>query len=500
MGHGTLAVPHSTSHQVFLLTNAQRGPTIPQPAAWRLANHRVQIKEHYVADAGQALDIKALVDSAMEHCVFPLAPVEDVEKEGIRVYTHGKGVRVTDVQGREYIDMMSSHARANSLGYGNEEIADAVANQLKQMHYAGTVNNLAPATVQLAEKIAELTPDGLEKVVFVSGGSEAVESAIKIAKQYHLHSGKPRAHKIISRWNAYHGATMGALGATDWLGTRHVSEPGVPGYSFIPGPMRYRNPFGMEEEAYFSFCADYLEHQILHEGPDYVAAFIAEPIMQAHGVQTGSAEYFGRVREICDRYGVLLIVDEVITGFGRTGAWFASEHYGIKPDLMTMAKAMTAGYMPMGAVIARPELIDALPVFRHVHTYSGHAGAAAAANAVIAINERERLIQKSSDMGEYMVDALHEYLDPHPIVGDVRGKGMWLAVDFTANKETKAPFDDDTVKEIVKRMYQYGVIASPIGTAFEMAPPLIASKADIDEAVRVAAQAISEVATERDLA
>ena len=206
-----------------------------------------------------------------------------------------------------------------------------------------------------------------------------MESAIKVAKQYHAHSGKPRANKIISRWNAYHGATMGALGATDWLGTRHISEPGVPGYSLIPGPSRYRNPFGMEEEAYFAFCADYLERQIEHEGPDYVAAFIAEPIMQAHGVQTASEAYFGRVREICDHYGVLLIIDEVITGFGRTGAWFASEHYGIKPDIMTMAKAITAGYMPMGAVIARPELIDALPVFRHIHTFSGHAGAAAAA-------------------------------------------------------------------------------------------------------------------------
>ncbi len=447
----------------------------------------------------ETIDVDALMATAMEHCVFPLAQMEEVRKEGPRIYVEGKGVRVRDASGREYLDMMSSHTRANSLGYGNQEIADAVGQQLAELHYIGTVNNLAPPTIALADKIAELAPDGLSRVVFVNDGSEAVEAAIKIAKQYHAHAGKPRANKIISRWNAYHGATMGAIGATDWLGTRHISEPGVPGYSFIPGPSRYRNPFNMEEEAYFAFCADYLERQIQHEGPDYVAAFIAEPVMQAHGVQTSSAEYFGRVREICDKYGVLLIVDEVITGFGRTGAWFASEHYGIKPDIMTSAKALTAGYMPMGAAVARPELIDALPVFRHVHTFSGHAGAAAAANAVIAIKEREGLIEQGRDHGAYMLDSLHEYLDHHPIVGDVRGLGMWLAIDFTADKETREPFADDTVKAIVDRMYQHGVIASPIGTAFEMAPPLIASKADIDEAVRVAAQSIDEIARERKL-
>ena len=452
-----------------------------------------------MVDTGAQLDTSALIATAMEHCVFPLAPIEEVKRDGPRVYVKGAGVRLTDIEGRVFLDMMSSHTRANSLGYGNAEIAAAVGKQLEQLHYVGTVTNLAPPTVALADKIADLAPDGLSKVVFVNDGSEAVEAAIKIAKQYHAYAGKPRAHKIISRWNAYHGATMGALGATDWLGTRHIAEPGVPGYSLIPGPSRYRNPFGMEEEAYLAFCADYLERQIQHEGPEYVAAFIAEPVMQAHGVQVPSSEYFARVREICDRYDVLLIIDEVITGFGRTGAWFASEHYGIKPDIMTMAKALTAGYMPMGAVAARPELIDALPVFRHVHTFSGHPGAAAAANTVIAIKEREGLIAQAKEHGAYMLDALREFLDPHPIVGQVRGIGMWLAVDFTADKETRAPFEDDTVRAIVTRMYDYGVIASPIGTAFELAPPLIATKSDIDETVRVAARAIDEVARERNL-
>jgi adenosylmethionine-8-amino-7-oxononanoate aminotransferase len=459
----------------------------------------------HVAEAISMVETPTLVENndlkaeALEHCIFPLIQMDEVRRDGPKIYVSGEGVKLTDAEGREYLDMMSSHTRANSLGYGNKEISAAVADELERLHYVGTVNNFAPPTIQLAGKIADLTPEGLSKVLFVNDGSEAVEAAIKIAKQYHAHTGKPRATKIISRWNAYHGATMGAIGATDWLGTRHVAEPGIPGYSLIPGPSHYRNPFGMEEEAFFNFCADYLERQIQHEGPDYVAAFIAEPVMQANGVQTATAEYFGRVREICDRYGVLLIIDEVITGFGRTGAWFASEHLGIQPDIMTMAKALTAGYVPMGAVATRAEIVDAMPIFRHVHTFSGHAGAAAAANTVIAIKERDGLIEKGREQGAYLLESLREYLDPHPIVGQVRGLGMWLAVDFVADRETRAPFEDDTVAEVVRRMYQHGVIASPIGTAFELAPPLIASKADLDETVRVAAQAIDEVAQERAL-
>jgi putrescine---pyruvate transaminase len=337
--------------------------------------------------------------------------------------------------------------------------------------------------------------------MYVSGGSEAVETAIKLAKQYHIAAGRKRnPHKIISRWNAYHGATMGALAATDWLGTRHIAEPGVPGYSLIPGPSRYRNPFDMSEEEYEDFCATYLERQIEHEGPEYVAAFIAEPIMQAHGVQMPSKRYFQRVREICDTYDVLFICDEVITGFGRAGAWFANEHFGIEPDIMTMAKAMTAGYMPMGAVMTRSEIADAMPVFRHVHTFSGHAAAAAAALTVISIKERDALIEKSRNDGEYFQQILRNALLDKPIVGDVRGIGMWHAVDFTANKETKEPFHDDTVKAVVRRMRDKGVIVSAIGTAFEIAPPLISTRADLERTAEVAAEAVDEITAEGNLA
>jgi len=196
---------------------------------------------------------------------------------------------------------------------------------------------------------------------------------------------------------------------------------------------------------------------------------------------------------------VLLIIDEVICGFGRTGAWFASEHFGVEPDILTMAKALTAGYIPMGGVIAKSEVVDAIPTFRHIHTFSGHPIAATAGNMVIAIKERDNLIQQSRDNGAYFLDSLKQALEPHPIVGEVRGKGMWLAVDFTRNKETKEPFEDDTLQAIVRRAYGNGLIVSAIGTAIEIAPPLITSRSELDQATEILRQAVCDIAAERGL-
>jgi len=430
---------------------------------------------------------------AFQHCIFPLTEMNEARQNGPNIYVKGDGIELTDHTGRVILDMMSSHTRANSLGYGSQEIAKAVYDQLAQVHYVGTCDNFVEPAIRLAAKLAQLTPGRLDTVMFVSGGSEAVETALKLAKQHHFHSGKkPRAHKIISRYNAYHGATMGALAVNDWLGTRHISEPGVPGTSFIPAPTRYRNALGMSDEDYGNYCADFLEQQILREGPEFVAAFIAEPVMQAHGVQIPPPNYFPRVRQICDRYNVLLIIDEVITGFGRTGAWFASEHFGVEPDIMTMAKAMTGGYFPMGAVITRREIVDPMPIFRHVHTFSGHGGGAAAALKTIEIYERDEIVAKARDNGRYFLERLKELLSDSPIVGDVRGLGMWLAVDFALDKKTKAPFTDDTVKNIVRRMKDLGVLASAIGNSLEMAPPLIANRDQLDRAAEVTAQAVKD--------
>jgi putrescine aminotransferase len=218
-------------------------------------------------------------------------------------------------------------------------------------------------------------------------------------------------------------------------------------------------------------------------------------------VQMPPARYWQRVREICDRYDVLLIADEVITGFGRTGTWFAMDHFGVEPDIMTMAKALTAGYMPMGAVITRPEIVDVLPIFRHVHTFSGHAAAAAAALKVIEIKERDGLVEKAARDGEWFQSVLKDLLLDKPIVGDVRGIGMWHAVDFTSDKATRASFADDTVPAIVRRMQDKGVLVCAIGpSAFELAPPLISTREQLAHAAEVAAKAIDEITFERQLA
>lgn len=452
------------------------------------------------ADRTRTANTDELAALAFDHCIFPMVPNREVHQDGPVIVEEGAGVHITDSSGKTYLDMMSSHTRANSLGYGNEEIPRAMYEQAKKLHYIGTANYTTEPTIRLADKVASLAPGRLSKVMFVSGGSEAVETALKLARQYQQESGnKPRAFKTISRWNAFHGATMGALSVTDWLPIREVFDPRVPGHSFVANPTCYRNPYGMSDEAYAEICAKHLERQIQLEGPELVAAFIGEPIMQANGVQIPPRDYWQRVREICTKYGVLMIVDEIITGFGRTGHWFASEYFGIEPDIMTSAKAISAGYAPVGAVVTRDEIADAIPMFRHIHTFSGHATGCAAANAVIAIKERENLIPRGKANGEYFLAALKAALESHPIVGHVRGIGHWHAVDFTSDKKTKAPFADDTVKAIVRRMRDHGVIASAIGTALEMAPPLVVSRADLDTAVEVCARSVDEVARERGL-
>lgn len=413
---------------------------------------------------------------ALDHLIWPIVDAADVRRDGPMMIASGEGLKVRLMDGTEYTDMSSGFTRANSLGYGNAEIADAVAAQLKTMHYAGTVTMVTEPMIRLAAKIAELTPGDLSHAFFVSGGSEAVESAIKIARQYQQANGKPHASKIIARWNAYHGATAGAMSLTDHLTVKDAPDARMPGVSKVPMPMTYRNPFGMPQDEYMEFCAAYLEEQILHEGPETVAAFIGEPVMQANGTQIPYISYWKKVREICDKYGVLLIIDEVICGFGRTGKWFAAEHFGVTADITTMAKAMTGGYMPMGAAVARKHVAEGIPHFRHVHTYTGHAGCAAAALKVIEIKEREGLIPKSLAMGEAFKAMMAEAFGDHPAVGEIRGLGNWTAIDFTSDTKTHAKPDPGFVQGVAKRVKAAGYLIGVAGTAIEISPALIAGE------------------------
>jgi adenosylmethionine-8-amino-7-oxononanoate aminotransferase len=443
-------------------------------------------------------ELRRLAD---DHYIWPLISKQQLAEEGAMIFANGDGVTLTDVDGKSYIDVTSSWTRASSLGYGNERIARAVYDQLVRLHYAGTVAHVVDTTIELAAKLADVAPGRLDTTFFVSGsGSEANEAAFKLARFYHQARGiKPRAYKVIARRNGYHGGAGGAQAANDWLHTRQPSEPAVPpGVSHIPAPVSYRAPFGLEVEQWNRLAADYLEQQILHEGPELVAAFIAEPVMQANGAQPAPDGYFRRVREICDKYDVLLIADEVITGFGRTGEWFCMEHWGVEPDIMTMAKAMTAGYIALGGVMTRREIWDAMPGFAHVHTFNGHPAAAAAALATIDIKQREGLIPRAKETGAYLLESLRR-LEELPIVGQTRGLGMWVAVDLTSDKATKAGFEDDTVRAIAIRARELGVIVGVNGTAIEMAPALNISREDLDTAVATLERATREVARERNL-
>jgi putrescine aminotransferase len=437
--------------------------------------------------ANDTRDITAL---AHKHYIWPLLHRSDLAKEPPLVLTDGHGAHLIDVEGNDYIDLMSGLTRASTLGHDRADIAEAMQRQLIRLPYAGTAGQVADVTVTLAAKLAEITPGDLHAVAFSGSGSEANETAFKIAKACQQAGDKPRAYKVIARYNAYHGATGAAGSASDLLDVHNPAEPGIPGFSHIPAPMSYRSEFADEAVVSGPRYAEYLEREIIHQGPDLVSAFIAEPVMQAHGVQIPPEEYFPRIREICDKYGVLLIADEVITGFGRTGKWFASEHFGLQPDIMTMAKGITAGYAPMGATVITSALHERLARLADVHTFGGHAVSAAAASAAIDAYDREGLIDRSARLGSKLLERLRAFTS-YSIVGDVRGIGMWLAVEFTSDKKTKAPLDRWELSSIVMAARHSGILVSRNGNSIEMAPPLTIDEDEVFDAVDKFERAVS---------
>ena len=416
---------------------------------------------------------------------------EDVDSGFPLLLTRGEGVRVRDVDDREYLDLTSSASRASSLGYGDQRMAAALGEQVNELHYAGTGFIAAEVTIRLAERLAELPPPGLETTVFSGSGSEANEAAIKLAKLYQREHGKPRAYKVISRWNDYHGSVGLAQEASDWLAVRVPSEPGPPGVSRIPAPDCDHCPFGLEHPSCNLRCADFLADHIEHEGPELVAALLIEPIAQANGVQLPPPGYLERLREICDRYGVIFIADELITGFGRCGAWFAVEHWGVEPDIITLGKGVTAGYFPLAATRVRAAIRDAVAALPDVHTYGGHPVGAAAALRAIAIYEEDGLIERARVLGEELLRELGALAEVDA-VSRVRGLGMWAAVDFSGDRDTP-PTAPATLRAIVMRARARGVLVCQNGSAIELAPALTIAREDLLEGVALFAGAVREV-------
>jgi putrescine aminotransferase len=425
-------------------------------------------------------------------------PREDIQK-GISIIVKGEGVRVFDKEGRSYLDMVAGVTRPTHIGYGREEVARAAYDQMCRLHYFSPGGFSNEPAMELADLLAEITPESINRFTFEGSGSEAVESAMKLAKHYHYFNGNPARYKIISRKGAYHGVNGYAIRA---LGTlmpmRQIMEPVAPGAVYVESPYCYRCPYGLNYPDCDIRCARDIDRTIEFEDPNLISAFIGEPIMQGMGALEPPPEYWPIVREICSRYDILLIIDEVICGFGRTGRMFAIEHFGIQPDLMTMAKGISSGYIPLGAAACADKVMEPIEHFMHLHTYGNHPVACAAAIKNIQILQEEKLVQNAAEMGTYFLEGL-KTLERHPTVGEARGTGLWLALDFTSDKKTRAGFPIANVSSIVARARQRGILVKIMGAALEIAPPLIVEKEHIDLTVEVLDQCIAEEEMEMGL-
>ncbi|MBM3959019.1 MAG: aspartate aminotransferase family protein [SAR202 cluster bacterium] len=422
------------------------------------------------------------------------------EEGGPLILVDSKGIWVKDIEGREFIDGISGMYFRNA-GHGREEIAKAVYEQLAKvsMHvYAGST----PSTVRLATRLAELTPGSLSRTFFTQGGSEANETSMKMAQSYHNRTGGKGRYKVISRRGSYHGGTYG----TQWLG----DHPGFPRTEFqpvpahvvhVPQPNPYRCEFGSRTpEECAEKCANAIEQAILMHGPDSVSAVLGEPVSQPLGGVVPHDSYWPRVREICDRYGALLIFDEVITGFGRLGTWFGADFVGVVPDIMSFAKGVTSGYFPMGGSIARKEIADVFnggpeATFKHMFTYTGHPAGAAAALKNLEIIEREKLVENARARGEQLRARLHEMKEKHPIIGDVRGTGLIQGIEFVKDRATKEHFDPKVKlnARLTAALSKRKVWIRVPAFILPIAPPLVISSDELDQLATAIDESITEV-------
>jgi adenosylmethionine-8-amino-7-oxononanoate aminotransferase len=404
----------------------------------------------------------------------------------------GQGAFIVDGEGRRYLDA-SGGAVVVNLGHGREEIAQAVSEQLRRGYYFHPTMFTNNAVEELADKLAGHAPEGISRFYFMSTGSEAVETAIKLARQIHVARGEEGRHKLISRWRSYHGLTLGALAATGRTSFRAPFLPTFLDALHIPPPYCLRCSYGLERSTCGLRCATALEETVLDQGPKSVSAFIGETVSGASlAVYPPPPGYWPLVREICDRHGVLLIQDEVMSGMGRTGKWFASEHYAVVPDIVTMGKGLSGGALPLSAVGVKEEFYRILADkggFMHGGTFSHHPVCAAAGLAAIGILEREGLVERVDALGPVLGGKLTEALGDSPFVGDIRGLGMMWGIELVADRETLAPFP--RAQKVAERMWEHlfeqGVIlykslalAGADGDGLVVAPPFIISESDMD--------------------
>ncbi len=441
----------------------------------------------------------SLQEQAKRHLWMHFTRMGAYEEGGeVPVIVRGDGCYVYDEQGRRYLDGLSALYCVN-IGHGRSELGEVAAAQAAELGFYTNWSYAHPRSIELAVRIAQLAPGNLNRVFFTSGGSEAVESAWKLAKAYHAACGEPRRHKIVSRFLAYHGTSMGALTATGLPALREPFEPLTPGGRHAANTNSYR----WKEERDQLWAADAIEEAILFEGPNTVAAVILEPVQNGGGCFVPQDGYFERVREICDRHGVLLISDEVICSWGRIGHMFGCERYGYQPDMITTAKGITSAYAPMGAVIAGDHIAEPFlhgkAIFNHGFTFGGHPVACAVALANIDVIEREELCERVLANEGALRDML-ESLRDLPIVGDVRGAGYFQAIELVKDQQTKETFNHDEAEQLLRgflsgELYRRGLICrtddrgDPI---VQLSPPLIAGPEQFEEIEAVLRPVLSE--------
>ena len=422
-----------------------------------------------------------------DHHLAPFSDFKQLKEVGPRIITHAKGVYLWDSEGHKILDGMAG-LWCVAIGYGRDELADAASKQMRELPYYNLFFMTAhPPVLELSKVIAEIAPEGMNHVFFTGSGSEGNDTMLRMVRHYWAIKGKPNKKVIISRKNGYHGSTVAGASLGGMTYMHEQGDLPIPGITHIPQPYWFGEGGDMSPEEFGIWAANQLEEKILEIGVDNVGAFIAEPIQGAGGVIVPPDTYWPRIKEILAKYDILFVADEVICGFGRTGEWFGSDFYGLKPDMMTIAKGLTSGYIPMGGLIVRDEVVDVLNEggdFNHGFTYSGHPVAAAVALENIRILRDEKIIEKvQAETAPYLQKRLRE-LNDHPLVGEVRGVGMLGAIELVQDKATRKRYEGKGVGMICRQFcFDNGLIMRAVGDTMIISPPLVITRDEIDELV-----------------
>ncbi|MEY9103264.1 aspartate aminotransferase family protein [Sinorhizobium fredii] len=433
-----------------------------------------------------------LIENNARHLWHPMAHPAEMQAHPPRIVNAAEGVEIVDIHGKKVLDAVGGLWNVN-LGYSSDPVKKAIRDQLDELPYYSTFRGTTNAPlIELSYELAEwFKEDGLTRSFFTSGGSDSVETCLRLARQYHKINGQPERTKFVALKKGYHGTHFGGASVNGNQNFRRNYEPLLPGVFHLPAPWTYRNPFGTSDGAEIAAAIGRLfEEEIAFQGADTIAALIVEPVLGAGGVIVPHETFLPLMREICDRHGILLIADEVITAFGRTGAWTGSRLWGVKPDLMSTAKAITNGYYPFGAVMIADKVAEVFEsnksgvgTIGHGYTYSGHPVGAAAALATLKETIRLNVAANAAARGEELLRGLEELQGKHELVGDVRGKGLMCALELVSDREKKTPASKDVLQTVQDVAYEAGVLVRTSGSNVILSPPLVITTQDVGRIV-----------------